>query len=93
MKLVKIYPGEKYPLYSIVIYMYVVTAIQAERARTEEQLHQQTAETRAQLEQKDAQIHQEQVARAQLLENKRQLTAELNSAQLRLQVLTYLRKK
>ena len=76
--------------------------LQAERARTEEQLqqvnaqlHQQTTEVqqaRAELQQKEAQIHQEQAARALLQDDKRQLTAELNSAQQSLQV-SYLQVK
>lgn len=73
--------------------MYAVT-LKAERARTEEQLQQMNEQLntelwqiRVEIQQKDSQIYREVIAKAHLQEDKRQLTAELNSVRLQLQVI------
>ena len=73
----------------------MLSLYQAERTRAEEQLHHVTAETRAQLQQKDAQLEQKtgqiQQKDAELGQARTQLqqkTTELDSVQQSLQVLT-----
>ena len=72
-----------------IVSKHCISSLKAEHARTEEQARHTSAERariEEQLRQKEAQIQQEQVTKTQLQEDKRRLTAELNSAQRSLQV-------